>query len=155
MKYFFVLALSLLLSLSPGVIEAQPPDTAPAGPEMTEKEKTEIRAFTKEFLGRLRRTRDVRPLVPRYFAKDFETFVCHFMLTEASGGVNVRLPGPEHRKRAVIALLNQVALFTPYTVLTLDFEKELPPRLRRQWERFEAKLDAADGDNAAMFNSNC
>lgn len=149
MKRILLFAVFIVLCFCPGTALGQ---TAPIPdpPPLTEGEKAEIRAFTKDFLARLRRTRDVRPLIPRYFANDFETFVYYFTIKVNSGSTDYRLPDPTTRKRAVVAMQNQIALVTPYTVrsgLGDDFEKDLPPRLRRQWERYEVSRERVGNES--------
>ena len=148
MKRFLYIGVFALLLL--GRVVAQTPTPTPADTGITEKEKTEIREFTKDFLGRLGKTHDVGPLVPKYFAKDFETFMYHFMLSDAPKTANVKIPNTLFLKRSAIAMLNYLVLFARYDVSGKDFEKDLPPRLGRQYKRF---IDSVENlkDDAWMY----
>lgn len=122
---------------------AQTPTIGPRPIELTEKQKTEIRAFAKRFLKQMRETRDVRPLLSEYFTSDFDTFFWTYLLSDAkpaSGTKREALTASE-RRRIAITELNYMAVLGSMWVVE-DFETRLPPPLRIRVKKF---MNAADG----------
>jgi hypothetical protein len=137
-------ALLMVLAFSLQSSYAQTTITTPANDTVTEKETLELRAFTKDFLARLRKTRDVRPLLTRYFADDFETFSYLFASDE-----DPTLKAPmsrSERKRIVLAGLNFMYVVAPYMIIgpVDDFSKRIPASLRRRFLRVLDSLDSIE-----------
>lgn len=112
---------------------------------ITEKEKLELRAFTQEFLDKLKKTRDVRPLLTRYFANDFATF-SYLYLSDDETKSKAPVLSRSERKRFVLAFLNFLYITAPYMLLgpVNDFDKRLPPQLRLRYLMTEKSMDNED-----------
>lgn len=121
----------------PNSVLSQKPTKSEVG--IAKQEKNEVREFTKDFIERLKQTRDVRPLSKNYFVKDFQTFNYYYLL-DSDTHLN-DLPASQW-KRWTLAFLNFAVVLAPYTVPGLDFEKEFPPSLRRKYSRFS--IDGGD-----------
>lgn len=110
--------------------------TVPEAPdaEVTDVEKTEIRQFTLEFLGELKKTRAARPLLAKYFARDFDVFLNDYFLydSDTKGRLKAEPRGRAERKRMAIAMLNAMAVISPIMVVH-DLEKHLPKLLRQDY----------------------
>jgi hypothetical protein len=109
---------------------------------ITEKEKTEIRGFTKEFIAQLQKTRDVRPLARKYLVKDFDLFVYDYLLdVEDSEKEKIDPLSIYERRRLAVASLNWMSVAAPWTLLGGDIDENLPKSLRKSYARVTSGMD--------------
>ncbi len=124
---------------------AQTPSPSPRPLEPTEKQKTKIREFTKSFLKHMRETRDVRPLLSRYFTKDFDVFFWSYLLSDSKSakGTEREVLTPIERRQMAITQLNYMAVLGSMWVVE-DFEKRFPPPLRERLQKFMNATNRGD-----------
>jgi len=133
----FIVALLLVTSALGGSM----PTTRQAQTDVTEPEKKEVQEFAKQFVARLLKTRDVRPLITTFFLSDFTSLSKQDFYEKVAPELYAKLTKSE-RVRLFVAQENLGYLIT-LDVMTQDsqataglpFERLLPVGLARKLNR--------------------
>ena len=108
---------------------------------VTEQEKAQVQKFSKHFVSRLLKTRDVSPLIPQFFLNDFTAFATQDFYEKVSKDLYAKLTH-EERQRVFVAQENLGYIIT-LDVLTnpVSGNTTLPPLKRILPDTIAQKLN--------------
>ena len=117
--------------------------------DLSEQEKNEVRAFAKEFVVRLQKTNNIRPLIKPYFAENFDVFAWYYLWENANGKKALNINASE-RRRMTIGVFNYLSI-TGVMMLGFPYKKgelQIPRSLAPSYNRFLALIDHNDDDDS-------